>query len=175
MGHAERVREAIRSIPDFPQPGILFRDITPVTEDPAAFSAAIAGLGALLDGTTWDKLAAIESRGFIFGAPLARKVARPMVLLRKAGKLPGQTRSVSYDLEYGSATLEVHADSIAPGDRIIILDDLLATGGTAAAAASLVTQSGGQVAGFCFLVELDDLAGRDSLAGTAPVFSLVHF
>jgi len=175
MGYSQQVQDAIRTIADFPTTGIQFRDITPVMEKPAAFAAAIAGLQQMLEGVEWAKVAAIESRGFLFAAPLALHAEKPLVLLRKAGKLPGETRAVSYDLEYGRATLEVHTDSFAQGDRVLILDDLLATGGTAAAAAALVTESGAEVAGFCFLVELDDLGGRASLGGTAPVFSLVHY
>ncbi len=175
MGNLELVQSAIRTIPDFPTQGIMFRDITPVMEQPAAFAAAISGLQEILGGTVWGKVAAIESRGFLFAAPLAVRAEKPLVLLRKAGKLPGKTRAVSYDLEYGRATLEVHTDSFVPGERVLILDDLLATGGTAAAAAELVVQSGAEVAGFCFLVELDDLEGRSSLDVTAPVFSLVHY
>ncbi len=175
MPDQELVRAAIRCIPDFPQPGILFRDITPVMEQPEAFAAALAGLKELLAGTRWDKVAAIESRGFIFGAPLATACGKPLVLLRKAGKLPGKTHSVSYDLEYGQATLEVHTDSLTPGDRVIVIDDLLATGGTAAAAAKLVEASGAAVAAFCFLVELDGLKGRELLGAAAPVFSLVNY
>ncbi|PJA75570.1 adenine phosphoribosyltransferase [bacterium CG_4_9_14_3_um_filter_65_15] len=175
MTHRERVVEAIRAIPDFPQPGILFRDITPVMEDPAVFTAAIDGLQEMLRDVKWDKVAAIESRGFLFGAPLALRAGKPLVLLRKAGKLPGETRAVTYDLEYGQATLEVHTGSLQAGDRVLILDDLLATGGTAAAGAQLVQEEGAQVAGFGFLVALDELGGGARLAASGPVFSLVNY
>ena len=165
----------IRDIPDFPKPGILFRDITPVLEQPAAFAAAIAGLLDLTGNVAYDKIGAIESRGFIFAGPMCRKTDKPLILLRKAGKLPGRTIAASYDLEYGQATLEVHADSIDAGDRLLVVDDLLATGGTAAATAELIAKAGGEVAGFVFLVELADLAGRERLAPIAPVFSLVKY
>lgn len=169
------VRDAIRAIPDFPRPGILFRDITPVMEDPAAFAAAVAGLEELLEGTAWNAMGAIESRGFVFGAPVALRAGRPLVLLRKQGKLPGRTLAASYALEYGEAVLEMHVDSLDRGDRVVLIDDLLATGGTAAAAATLVKKAGAEVAAFLFLVELDDLKGRDKLAQVAPVFSLVNY
>lgn len=175
MTHSERVAAAIRAIPDFPKPGILFRDITPVMEDPGAFAAAMAGLRGLVEGVEWDKIAAIEARGFLFGAPLAREAGKPLVLVRKAGKLPGETRGISYDLEYGQAAIEVPAGSLRTGDRVLIIDDLLATGGTAAAAAQLVTAAGAEVAGFGFLVELDDLGGKAVLGPLGPVFSLVHY
>jgi len=119
--------------------------------------------------------AAVESRGFIFGGPLGISLNKPMVLVRKAGKLPGETRAVTYSLEYGEATLEVHLSSFKAGDRVIIVDDLLATGGTAAATAKLVTVAGATVAGFLFLVELDFLNGQQNLGSEAPVFSLVHY
>ena len=169
------VRDIIRDIPDFPKPGILFKDITPVMENPDAFRAALAGMEDLLGEVEFDVLAAIESRGFIFGAPMGLDLDKPLVLMRKAGKLPAETRSVTYDLEYGQATLEMHVDSLKPGDRVIIVDDLLATGGTAVAAAQLVSDAGGIVAGFLFMVELDFLAGRAKLEGLGPVFSLVNY
>lgn len=169
------IRDHIRAVPDFPKPGILFRDITPVMENPAAYRAALAGMQGLIDGVDFSCFAAIESRGFLFGGPLGVAMDKGMVLVRKAGKLPSRTRAVTYALEYGEATIEVHVDSFQPGDRVLIVDDLLATGGTAAAAAKLVTEAGAVVAGFLFLVELDFLAGRNLLAPTAPVFSLVRY
>lgn len=169
------IRQYIRAVPDFPKPGILFQDITPVMEHPAAYRAALQGLRDLLDGVKFDSLAAIESRGFVFGGPLSVAMDKPMILVRKAGKLPAETRSVTYTLEYGEATLEAHVDSFEPGDRVIVVDDLLATGGTAAATAKLVAAAGATVAGFLFLVELDFLAGRQELIETAPVFSLVRY
>jgi len=168
------LKTVIRSIQDFPQPGVLFRDITPVLENPLAFLAALEGLRDLVADTAFDKIVALESRGFIFGAPLALDFGLPLVILRKPGKLPGETVSVSYDLEYGSTTLEAHVDALAAGDRVLIVDDLLATGGTAAAAAELVSRLGVEVAAQLFLVELEDLGGRARL-GDVPVFSLVKY
>jgi adenine phosphoribosyltransferase len=169
------ISKVIRDVPDFPKPGILFKDITPVMEDPAAYAAAIDGLQALLAGTAFDSFAAIESRGFIFGGPLALRMNLPMSLVRKKGKLPAATREVTYALEYGTATIEAHLDSFKPGQRVIIVDDLLATGGTAAATAQLVREAGAVVAGFLFLVELEFLPGRAALAPLGPVFSLVKY
>ncbi len=169
------LRHIIRDVPDFPKPGILFKDITPVMENPDAFRAALDGMEELLDEVEFDALCAIESRGFIFGAPMGLDLDKRLVLMRKAGKLPAETRSVTYDLEYGQATLEMHVDSLKQGDRVIIVDDLLATGGTAVAAAQLVTDAGGIVAGFLFMVELEFLAGRAKLEGLGPVFSLVNY
>ena len=168
------LKQVIVDIPDFPKPGILFRDITPVMEDPTAFDAALAGLAELLAGTEFDRLAAIESRGFVLGAPLAHDFGKAMVLVRKAGKLPRETRQVSYQLEYGEATVEIHADSLEAGQKVVVIDDLLATGGTAAAAGELVRACGAEVTAYLFLVELEDLDGRAKL-GDAPVFSLVKY
>lgn len=175
MDNRQLVMDVIRDIPDFPKPGILFKDITPIMESPKAYEAAIRGLQGLIEDTPFDKLASIESRGFLFGGPMGLNLDKPMVLLRKVGKLPGETRKVTYELEYGEATLEAHVSSFEPGDRVIIVDDLLATGGSAAASAKLVTDSGAKVAGFLFLVELDFLKGRDVLSPMAPVFSLVNY
>ncbi len=165
----------IRDVPDFPKPGILFKDITPVMENPAAFRAALDGLQNLLAGVDHNRLAGIESRGFIFAAPMAVQSSLPFSLLRKEGKLPAATRKVTYALEYGEATLEAHLDSFKAGDKVVIVDDLLATGGTAAASAQLVREAGAEVAGFLFLVELGFLGGRAALADVAPVFSLVCY
>ncbi len=169
------LRKIIRDVPDFPKPGILFRDITPVMENPAAYRTALDGMKDLLADVRFDSFAAIESRGFIFGGPLGVEMDKPMVMLRKAGKLPAATRAVTYALEYGEATLEAHLDAFAPGDRVVIVDDLLATGGTAEASARLVAAAGATVAGFLFLVELDFLDGRKKLEGLGPVFSLVNY
>ncbi len=168
------LKSIIRDVPDFPKPGILFRDITPVLSDPAAFRCAVDGLAELINGTGFDRLAAIESRGFLFAAPLADRLDKGLTILRKPGKLPCDSVSVSYDLEYGSATLEAHRDSLAAGERVVIVDDLLATGGSAAAAGKLIRELGGEVAGYLFLVELADLKGAERL-GDAPVFSLVNY
>lgn len=164
----------IAAVPDFPKPGILFRDVTPVFQDPQAYAAAIDGLAACLDGVAYDSLAAVESRGFLLGGPLALRLGKGLVLVRKAGKLPRPTRRAAYALEYGEAVVEMHTDACEPGQRVVVLDDLLATGGTAAAAAELVRGCGAEVAAFLFLVELAGLDGRQRLAG-APVFSLVMY
>jgi len=169
------ISQVIRDVPDFPKPGILFKDITPVMKDPAAYRAAIDGMRGLLDGVAFDAFAAIESRGFLFGGPLGLEMDKGMALLRKAGKLPADVLAVTYALEYGEATLEVHRDAFAPGERVVIVDDLLATGGTAEAAARLVTEAGGVVAGFLFMVELEFLEGRGRLESHGPVFSLVNY
>jgi adenine phosphoribosyltransferase len=169
------LKQVIRAIPDFPKPGILFQDITPVMEDPAAYRFALQGMETLIAEAGFNKFGAIESRGFLFGGPLALEMDKGMVLLRKAGKLPADILSVTYSLEYGDATLEVHRGSFGPGDKVILVDDLLATGGTAAASAQLVRDSGAEVAGFLFLVELDFLAGRKILQDLGPVFSLVRY
>lgn len=169
------LRKIIRDVPDFPKPGILFRDITPVMENPAAYRAALDGMTALLDGTEYNKLAAVESRGFIFGGPMALEQDKGMVLMRKAGKLPAVVHQVTYDLEYGTATLEIHQNALKKGDRVVIVDDLLATGGTALASAELVHKAGAEVAAFLFMVELEFLQGRKLLQDAGPVFSLVEY
>jgi adenine phosphoribosyltransferase len=168
------LRQVIRDVPDFPKPGILFKDITPVLADPAAFRAALSGLRDLLAPLRFDKFAAIESRGFLFAAPLATDFGKGLIILRKPGKLPAATVAERYALEYGEAELQMHADALAPGERVVVVDDLLATGGTAAAAGRLVVRQGGVVAAWLFLVELETLAGRAQLTG-AEVFSLVNY
>jgi adenine phosphoribosyltransferase len=169
------LRTVIRDVPDFPKPGIVFKDITPILQDPAAYRVAVDGLRRLLEGSRVDALAAIESRGFLFAGPLGLELGVGVALLRKAGKLPADTHAATYELEYGEATLEVHRDAFTRGQRVVIVDDLLATGGTALAAAELVRKGGGVVAGFLFLVELAFLGGRARLAPEGPVFSLVEF
>ena len=156
---------AIRDIPDFPKPGILFKDITPLLRDGALFHEAIDGLAAQVVGRQIDAVVGMESRGFIFGAPIAYKLGVGFVPVRKLGKLPAQTISVEYDLEYGSATLEMHTDALKPGASVLIVDDLLATGGTVAGTIELVKKLGGNIVGLAFLIELQDLHGRDRLAG----------
>jgi len=168
------LKNVIVDIPDFPQPGIIFRDLTPILENPDAFRTALDQLVIILADLKYTKLAGIESRGFLFAAPLARQLGKPLVLLRKAGKLPREVEAESYELEYGQATLEVHRDSLDADDRVVILDDLLATGGTAAASGRLVRKLGATVAAYLFVVELGDLRGRDVLAD-APAFSLVNY
>ena len=169
-----RVRAAIRDVPDFPKPGILFKDITPILNDAEVFAEVIGGLTARYHSMRIDKVAAMESRGFIFGAPLAQNIGAGFVPLRKFGKLPFDTVSETFNLEYGTETLEVHTDAIKPGERVLIIDDLLATGGTAEASARLVRRIGGEVVEMAFVVELAFLDGRRRLAGV-PVYSMVVF
>jgi adenine phosphoribosyltransferase len=161
----EQVRQAIRDIPDFPQPGILFKDITPVLKEPALFDDVVKLFVERVEALRVDKIAVIESRGFIFGAPVAHELGLGLVPVRKKGKLPYHTIEESYALEYGTATLEVHEDAFEKGERIVIIDDLLATGGTALASAKLVERLGAHVAEFLFLVELEFLEGRKKLNG----------
>ena len=157
----EALRAKIRDIPDFPQPGILFRDITPLLADPAAFRQVVDAMAAPYAGI--ETVVAIESRGFILGAPLAYALDAGLVPVRKLGRLPAATVREEYALEYGSNTVEVHQDAIAPGERVVIVDDLLATGGTVRAAANLVERLGGVIAGITVLAELTALRGRDLL------------
>jgi adenine phosphoribosyltransferase len=164
----------IRDIPDFPKAGIVFKDITPLLADPVAFHHAVDRMALEYDTQAVDAIAAAEARGFLFAAPLALRLRKPLVPLRKPGKLPHRTYSLKYELEYGSAELQMHVDGIHNGSRVLLVDDLLATGGTMEAAAKLIEQAGGTVAGFCFLVELMFLNGRDRLK-PHPVFSLIAF
>jgi adenine phosphoribosyltransferase len=157
--------EHVRDIHDFPTPGVLFKDVTPLLADHGAFTAAIEALAGHFEVARVEKVVGIEARGFILAAPLALRFGAGFVPARKAGKLPGATRSVTYDLEYGTETLEVHEDAIRPGERVLIIDDVLATGGTAAATASLVEQAGGEIVGLGFLIELAFLAGAERLTG----------
>ena len=159
------LKKFIRSIPDWPEKGILFRDITPLLADPEALATAVDALCAEFTGTGIEYVAAVEARGFIFGAVAAEKLGVGFVPIRKKGKLPYKTESVSYKLEYGTDTLEVHSDAIKKGAKVLMIDDLLATGGTMAAACKLIEKTGGQVVGITFLIELSDLAGREKLSG----------
>ena len=168
------LKDYIRDIPDFPEPGILFRDITPLLRNPDAFNHTIDGLAERCEGQEVDAIVAIESRGFIFGAPLACRLGKPLIPVRKQGKLPGDTVSAEYYLEYGSNTVEMHKGDVGPGDKVIIIDDLLATGGTLAAAARLVEESGGQVASMGLVIELEALGGRNTL-GAYDIFSLIQY
>lgn len=168
------VEKYIKSIPDFPKPGIIFRDVTSVTENPEGMKLAIDEMDKLLDGVDYDVIAGAESRGFIFGAPLAYKNNKGLVLVRKKGKLPRETVEMSYDLEYGQATIEIHKDSIKPGEKVILVDDLIATGGTIEAAAKLIESLGGIVVKMVFLIELTDLKGRERLS-KYDVASVVQF
>ena len=155
----------IRDIPDFPKPGIVFKDVTPLLADPDAFAHAIEALSEPFCDLGIDKAVGIEARGFILAAPLALACGAGFVPARKAGKLPSTRRGVSYELEYGSETVELHDDAFAPGDRVLIVDDVLATGGTAAATVELVEALGGEVVGLAFLIELAFLSGASRLAG----------
>ena len=157
------LEQYIRAIPDFPKPGILFRDITPMLGDPGAFRETIARMADLIRGEKIDALVAAEARGFIFAAPLAIELGAAFVPVRKPGKLPFNTHSYSYDLEYGSDTLEMHTDALQPGQRVWIVDDLLATGGTVGACCRLVEHHQAQIAGCLFCIELVGLAGREKL------------
>ena len=168
------VEKYIKSIPDFPKPGIIFRDVTSVTENPEGMKLAIDEMDKLLDGVDYDVIAGAESRGFIFGAPLAYKNNKGLVLVRKKGKLPRETVEMSYDLEYGQATIEIHKDSIKPGEKVVLVDDLIATGGTIEAAAKLIESLGGIVVKMVFLIELTDLKGRERLS-KYDVASVVQF
>lgn len=158
------LEEYVRTIPDFPEPGIMFRDVTSILEDKDGFKLAIDSLLEKLEGVDCDIIAGAESRGFIFGAPLAYALNKPFVLIRKKGKLPCETVSISYDLEYGSAEIEMHKDSVAPGQKVVLIDDLIATGGTIEAAAKLVESLGGEVVKILFLMELKGLNGRQKLS-----------
>lgn len=164
----------IRDIPDFPKPGILFKDITPLLADPEAFQASIDALTLKFATARIDAIAAAEARGFLFAAPLALALKKPLVPLRKPGKLPYRTYSLKYDLEYGQAELHMHVDGIAAGNRVLMVDDLLATGGTMEAGCKLVERAGGVIVACAFLVELGSLNGRDKLEGY-DVFSLLTY
>ncbi|MCR5665877.1 MAG: adenine phosphoribosyltransferase [Eubacterium sp.] len=162
---SENVKDYVRSIEDFPEEGVLFRDITTVIQDPDGFRLALDKMQELIGDTQFDVVIAAESRGFIFGAPLADRFHKGMSLLRKKGKLPFKTVSQSYELEYGTAEVELHIDAIKPGQKVIIVDDLIATGGTVDAAIKLVEKLGGEVVMCVFLMELTDLKGRERLHG----------
>ncbi len=170
----EELRSMIREVPDFPKPGILFYDITTLLKDPKGLSLAADKLADAARGNKVDVVAGMESRGFLFGPLLALRLGTGFALMRKPGKLPAATTSVSYDLEYGTESLEIHSDAVRPGQRVLIADDVLATGGTAAAAVKLVEELGGEVAALSFLIELDFLRGRDRLEGY-EVSSLLHY
>jgi adenine phosphoribosyltransferase len=170
----DELRAKIREIPDFPKPGILFYDITTLLKDPESYKASIDAMLAPYTGRTIDLVVGMESRGFIFSAPMAYQLNAGLVPVRKLGKLPAETISVEYALEYGSNTLEIHRDAIQPGQRVLIVDDLLATGGTVRGTVDLVERLQGTIVGLAFLVELSFLKGRDRLAGYA-VSSVVRY
>lgn len=163
IGIATRIKGAIRDVPDFPKPGILFKDITPILEDPVLCGDIIDEFATRCSSMGVQAIAGVESRGFLFGVPLAIRMGVPFITVRKKGKLPYKTVSYSYDLEYGSAEIEMHQGSIHPGWKVLVHDDLLATGGTAAATAELIISQGAEVCGFAFLVELEALKGKDRL------------
>ncbi|HUP01647.1 MAG TPA: adenine phosphoribosyltransferase [Gemmatimonadota bacterium] len=168
------LRGAIRDIPDFPKPGILFKDITPVLLDPLLFDRTLDALTEWAAGLGAQKIAGVDARGFLFAAPVANRLGLGLIPIRKLGKLPFQTRRESYDLEYGVNTLEMHADAVAGGERVVVIDDLLATGGTTRAAVRLAEALGGTIAGLGFVVELGFLGGRALLEGY-PIRALITF
>ncbi|MBQ0059994.1 MAG: adenine phosphoribosyltransferase [Lachnospiraceae bacterium] len=159
----KELKDYVRSIPNFPEEGVIFRDITSVLQDPDGLKLAVDKMQELLEGIDFDVVAGAESRGFIFGMPIAYNCNKPFVTVRKAGKLPCETISRTYDLEYGTATIEIHKDAIKPGQKVVLVDDLIATGGTMKAAAELIEELGGEVVGMLFLIELTDLKGREVL------------
>ena len=161
----KKLEEYVVSIPDFPEEGIIFRDVTSVLQDAEGLQLAIDTMQGMVKDLEYDVVAGPESRGFIFGTPIAYNNKKPVVLIRKAGKLPRETVSISYDLEYGKATIEMHKDSIKPGQKVLIVDDLIATGGTTEAMIKLVESLGGQVVGIVVLMELAGLKGREKIAG----------
>lgn len=162
---AKELKDYVVTIPDFPEPEIMFRDITSVVQDKEGFKLAIDTMQDMIKDMDFDVVAGAESRGFVFGGPIAYNCNKPFVLIRKKGKLPRETVSVSYELEYGTATIEMHKDSIKKGDKVLIVDDLIATGGTTEAMCKLVESLGGEVAGVVVLMELAGLKGREKLAG----------
>jgi adenine phosphoribosyltransferase len=172
--NADTIKAAIRDIPDFPKPGIIFKDITPILKDPALFRGATKLLADRCAALGAEKVAAIDARGFFFAGAVCEKLGLGLVPIRKKGKLPYKTFEETYDLEYGSATVAIHQDAFKKGEKVVIIDDLLATGGTALAAARLVEKAGGKVAGIAFLVELAFLKGRDKLTGY-DIFAPVVF
>ena len=170
----DRLRSKIRDIPDFPKPGIIFKDITPLVKDPATLRLTVHQLLHPFLGRDITAVAGLEARGFIFGSLVAWELGIPFIPLRKPGKLPYDVQSVSYDLEYGSAELEVHIDAVDSNDKVLLIDDLLATGGTAKASCELIEKLGASVVACAFVVELDFLAGREKLAGY-EIHSLLHY
>lgn len=159
----KKIEEYVRSIPDFPEEGIIFRDVTSILQDAEGLKLAIDSMIGLLDGVDFDVVAGTESRGFIFGVPIAYTLGKPFIPIRKKGKLPCETISAKYDLEYGSAEIEMHRDSVVPGQRVILVDDLIATGGTIEACTKMIEELGGEVVKIIFLMELAGLKGREKL------------
>ncbi|OGR45550.1 MAG: adenine phosphoribosyltransferase [Elusimicrobia bacterium GWA2_61_42] len=171
---AAKVKTIIRDVPDFPKKGIVFKDITPLLADPAAFAEMIKHFAAQYRNAGITKVLGIEARGFLLAAPIAMELGAGLIPVRKKGKLPYKTISASYDLEYGTDTLEMHADAVAAGEKVLIVDDVLATGGTAAAVCALAEKLGGKVAGVAMLIELEFLNGRSKLAGR-DIHSLIKY
>ena len=169
----DRLKSAVRDIPDFPIPGIIFKDISPILSDPALLQHSIDLLVDIVAGQNIDKVVGIDARGFIFGAPAALALHAGFVAVRKKGKLPYKTFEESYSLEYGQSTLQIHQDAIQAGEKVLIIDDLLATGGTASAAVNLVKKLGAEVVNVAFVIELDSLEGRAKI--DAPVTSIIHY
>jgi adenine phosphoribosyltransferase len=170
----ESLKRLIRDVPDFPKPGIVFKDITTLLKDPQGFRRALDLFTVLCGARPADKVLAVESRGFILGGALAQRLGMGFVPVRKPGKLPARTLRASYELEYGTDSLEIHADAVASGERVLVVDDVIATGGTARAVGDLVEKMGGRVEAYAFLVELTFLKGRDKLAGR-EVLSLIRY
>ncbi len=168
------LKQYIRDVPDFPIPGVLFKDITPLLSNPTAFCQVIDHLTRKYEQSPLDSIVAIDARGFLFAAPVAYRLGKPLIPARKPGKLPWETRSFEYSLEYGEAAIEMHVDGVGQGDKVLLLDDLLATGGTLAAATRLVESIGGEVAGVAVVIELTDLDGRKGLEGY-DVYSIVQY
>ena len=171
----DRLRTAIRDVPDFPQPGILFKDITPVLADAELIKLAIDGMAEAVAGQKVDKVVGIDARGFIFGALLAARLGTGFIPARKKGKLPWRTRGIDYSLEYGTNSIELHEDAITPGENVVLADDLLATGGTAGAVLELMRQSGANIIGAVFFIELGFLGGREKIAGFGPIHSVLTY
>ena len=161
----KKLEDYVISIPDFPEPGIIFRDVTSILQDPDGLKLAVDSLLSMVKGLDFDVIVGAESRGFIFGMPVAYETGKAFILARKPGKLPRETVSAEYELEYGTGSIEIHKDAIRPGQKAVIIDDLIATGGTAKAIAGLVEQLGGEVVKLCFVMELAGLKGREQLAG----------
>ena len=170
----KKLEEYVRSIPDFPEPGIIFRDVTSILQDADGLHLAVDSLIRMLDGLDYDVVVGPESRGFIFGVPVAYAQHKSFVPVRKKGKLPCETISMDYDLEYGKATIEIHKDAIKPGQKVVIIDDLIATGGTMEAICKLIESLGGEVVRICFVMELAGLEGRKKLKDY-PVESLIVY
>ncbi len=170
----KKIEEYVKSIPDFPEKGIIFRDVTSVLQDADGLHLAIDEMQKFLEGVEFDVIAGTESRGFIFGVPIAYNLHKAFVPVRKKGKLPRETVSAEYELEYGKAVIEMHKDAIRPGQKVVLVDDLIATGGTIEAAARLVEELGGEVVKIIFLMELEGLKGREKLKGY-DVESVIHY